>query len=84
MMMLNQVLRDSVQALRVVRCNEVLLWCNRVFRGNGSNFSDIYLGLDAVHDVDKIPGSATQAVKDVQLECINVAEQLRELERKLE
>ena len=37
-----------------------------------------------VHDVDKLPGSATWTVKDVQLECIHVAEQLRELERKLE
>ena len=48
------------------------------------NFSGVYLGFDTVHDVDKLPGSATWTVKDVQLECIHVAEQLRELERKLE
>ena len=44
-------------------------------------FSGVYLGFDTVHDVDKIPGSATWTVKDVQLECIHVAEQLRELKR---
>ena len=42
-----------------------------------------YLGFDTVHDVDKLPDSATWTVKDVQRECIHVAEQLRELERKL-
>ncbi|WP_304652708.1 hypothetical protein [uncultured Ligilactobacillus sp.] len=53
-------------------------------RCNDSNFSGSYLGFDTVHDIDKIPGSATWTVKDVQLECIHVAEQLKELERKLE
>lgn len=51
---------------------------------NDDNFSGRYLGFDTVHDVDKIPDSATWTVKDVQRECIHVAEQLRELERKLE
>ncbi len=30
-------------------------------------FSGVYLGFDTVHDVDKLPGSATWTVKDVQL-----------------
>ncbi|MEY8736377.1 hypothetical protein AB9M75_03795 [Lactobacillus sp. AN1001] len=49
-----------------------------------SSFSGNYLGFDTVHDVDKIPDSAMWTAKDVQLECIHVAEQLKELERKLE
>lgn len=51
---------------------------------NDSTYSGSYLGFDTVHEVDKIPGSAMWTVKDVQLECIHVAEQLKELERKLE
>ncbi len=51
---------------------------------NNNAYSGSYLGFDTVHDVDKISCSAMWTVKDVQLECIHVAEQLKELERKLE